>query len=212
MFSVESIAKFDAGQSLSADATAEVRDSTVGYAFRRDFWEESLREVEDKYMESVVGSSCVIIWKVNPSNPKLKGDIQGRYEYTEPEVPYEVFDAINNKGKHAGTDKDGRKWSYCKDKKGWKYRTFLPNPYTSAKAVFGKCLELGIDPSQMSKDEASKAIKAKQSEDAGEGETSSAHSAFTKCLKAVDTITAQWQALTDDGRESIWARIRKYEV
>ncbi len=39
---------------------------------------------------------------------------------------------------------NGFKWSYCKKKNGqYKYRTFLPNSYTSAKSVIRNAIEQG---------------------------------------------------------------------
>lgn len=41
----------------------------------------------------------------------------------------------------------------------WKYRTLLPNPYTSAKNVIAKAIEVGVDPAGMGKSALNKAKK-----------------------------------------------------
>jgi hypothetical protein len=89
----------------------------------------------------------------------------------------DISEAKHDKGKRAGE---------------WKYRTILPNPYTSAKSVIGTAIELGIDPKGKGKTELQKAIKEKK-----EGKEESALDNAGKFTKYIDKAKALYDQVSD---------------
>jgi len=88
-----------------------------------------------------------------------------------------VMEARHAKGKKAGQ---------------WKYRTILPNPYTSAKSILGTAIELGINTLGVGKTEIQKAIKK-----ARNGTQVDPLIESTKFVKAIDKARVLYDQCVD---------------
>ena len=78
----------------------------------------------------------------------------------------------------------------------WKYRTYLPNPYTSAKSIIGTCLDKGISVEGKTKKELQDAINGKvpgSTELAPDSNVNKFERSWRKCKRYFDSATLEEQ-------------------
>ena len=76
----------------------------------------------------------------------------------------------------------------------WKYRTYLPNPYTSAKSILGTCLDKGISVEGKTKKELQDAINGKvpgSTELAPDSNVNKFERSWRKCQRYYESATTE---------------------
>ena len=103
------------------------------------------------------------------------------------------------KGLHSAKDKGFHPTGAYK----WKFRSYLPGPYTSAKSVIKKALEQGVDVTGLGKSEITALTKAKGEE----AKEISPPSSWEKVQKAMRVIDSQVEGLSTSEAEELqdWA-------
>jgi len=123
----------------------------------------------------------------------LRGTVtQNNYTNREDWEAYLSIDEDKWMEDQYGSDPDAKHKGGAIRKGTWKYRTYLPNPYSSAKSILGTCLDKGISVEGRTKKELQDAINGKvpgSTELAPDSNVNKFERSWRKCKRYYESLT-----------------------